>query len=87
MSSDSASSNNGSRPNSTQVTTQRVVVVGYILALAVPPLGLTIGIVLMLPTGVRSKHGLGIALVSIVAAGIWALLISSGALKDTGQGY
>ena len=87
MSSDSASRNNGSRPDPTQATNQRVVVVGYILAVAVPPLGLAIGIVLLLPRGVRSKHGVWIALVSILAAGIWALLIGSGALKDTGQGY
>ena len=87
MSSGSASSNNGSRPDSKQVTAQRVVVLGYILALAVPPLGLAIGIVLALPGGMRSRHGVWIALVSILAAGAWVLLISSGALKDTGQGY
>jgi hypothetical protein len=54
---------------------------------AVPPLGFAIGIALMLPGSVRSKHGASIVLVSIVAAAIWVLLISSGALKDTGQGY
>jgi hypothetical protein len=60
---------------------------GYILALAVPPLGLGIGLVLMLPRGLRSRHGVGIVLLSIVAAALWVLLIDSGALKDTGQGY
>jgi hypothetical protein len=84
---ESAPSNNGSGPHPKQITTQRVVVLGYILAVAVPPLGLAIGLVLMVPGGVRSKHGLGIVLASIVAAAIWALLISSGALKTTGQGY
>lgn len=61
--------------------------VGYILAVAVPPLGLAIGIVLLAPGGVRSKHGIWIVLTTVVAAAIWALLISSGALKDPGQGY
>jgi len=89
LSSDSAPSdrNNGSGPDSTPATLQRFVVLGYILALAVPPLGFAIGIVLMLPRGVRSKHGVGIAAVSVLAAAVWVLLISSGALKDTGQGY
>jgi hypothetical protein len=81
------SSGNGSGPSARQVTIQRLVVVGYILALAFPPLGFGIGAVLALPSGVRSRHGVWIVLVSIVAAAIWALLISSGALKTTNQGY
>ena len=84
---DSASNNNGSGPRREQITTQRIVVLGYILALAMPPLGLAIGLVLMLPRGVRSRHGVWIVLASILAAAAWTLLISSGALKDTGQGY
>jgi hypothetical protein len=87
LSSDSFSSNNGSRSRSREVTTQRLVVVGYILAVAMPPLGFAVGLVLMLSAGVRSKHGVWVVLVSIVAAGIWALLISSGALTATNQGY
>ncbi|MBV9604409.1 MAG: hypothetical protein JO027_04860 [Solirubrobacterales bacterium] len=85
MSSDSASSNGGPRPHSAPTTNQRVVVVGYILALAVPPLGLAIGLVLAVR--VRTRHGVSIVLLSIVAAAIWALLIGSGALNDTNQGY
>ena len=87
LSSESSSSHDGSRPQPKQITTQRIVVLGYILALAMPPLGLAIGLVLMLPRGVRSKHAVWIVLVSIVAAAIWTLLIGSGALKDTSQGY
>jgi hypothetical protein len=62
-------------------------VLGYILAVAMPPLGFAIGLVLMLSARVRSRHGASIVLLSIIAAVIWALLISSGALKTTGQGY
>jgi hypothetical protein len=83
----SASGNNGSGPYSAPTTLERVVVVGYILAVAVPPLGFAIGLVLTLPGRRRSKHGAWIVLVSIAAAAIWALLISAGALKETGQGY
>lgn len=87
MPSDSASSNNGSRPQSQPTTTQRVVVVGYILAVAVPPLGFAIGLVLLLSARLRTRHAVWIVLVSIVAAVVWALLINAGALKDTSQGY
>jgi hypothetical protein len=52
---------------------------------AVPPLGFAIG--LTLAARRRSGHGISIVLLSIIAAAIWALLISSGALKTTGQGY
>jgi hypothetical protein len=69
------------------VTTQRVVVVGYILAVAMPPLGVAAGLVLMLSPRVRSKHGVWVVLASIVGAVIWALLIRSGALTATNQGY
>ncbi len=72
---------------SKEITTQRLVVLGYILALAMPPLGLAIGVGLILPGAVRSRHGVGIVAVSIVAAAIWAVLISSGALNSTNQGY
>jgi hypothetical protein len=69
------------------VTIQRFVVAGYIIALAMPPLGFGIGIVLMVHPGVRSKHGVWVVLLSILAAVVWALLISAGALKATNQGY
>ena len=79
------SGDNDSR--SRQVSVERLVVVGYILAVAMPPLGFVIGIVLMLSRRARSKHGVLIVLVSIAAAVIWALLIGSGALTTTNQGY
>ncbi len=87
MPSESASSNNGTRPRLDQSTRQRVLVVGYILAVAMPPLGFAIGIVLALSARLRSRHAVWIVLLSIVAAGIWLLMINAGALKDTGQGY
>jgi hypothetical protein len=87
VSSEPVSSNDGSRRRSQEITAQRLVVVGYILALAFPPLGFALGLVLMVAPSVRSRHGVWIVLVSIVAAAVWALLISAGALNDTNQGY
>lgn len=80
-------SRNGSTPRSTNVTIQRVVVVGYITAVAMPPIGFIVGIVLTLGARVKSRHGPWIAVASVVGASIWALLISSGALTATNQGY
>jgi hypothetical protein len=87
MPSGSASDNNGSRPYSQPTSLQRAVVVGYILAVALPPLGFATGIVLMLSPRLRSRHGAWIVLLSIAAGVVWALLIGAGALKDTNQGY
>jgi hypothetical protein len=67
------------------VTTERLVVLAYILAVAMPPFGLAIGI--GLGARGRSKHWVWIVLVSIVAAGIWAVIIASGALSSTNEGY
>jgi len=80
-------SRNGSTPRSTSATIQRVVVVGYITAVAMPPIGFILGIVLTLGARVKSRHGPWIVAASVVGASIWALLISSGALTATNQGY
>ena len=80
-------SRNGSTPRSTSVTIQRVVVVGYITAVAMPPIGFILGIVLTIGARLKSRHGPWIVLASVLGASIWALLISSGALTATNQGY
>jgi hypothetical protein len=85
--SDSAPSNNGARPRFDQTTRQRVIVVSYILAVALPPLGFAIALGLLLSPRLRSRHAVWIILLSIVAAAIWLLMINAGALNDTGQGY
>ena len=63
------------------------MVVGYITAVAMPPVGFILGIVLTVSARVKSRHGPWIVLASIAGAAIWALLISSGALTATNQGY
>ena len=61
------------------------MVLAYILAAAFPPFGLLLGIGLGVRTG--SKHWRWIVLVSIVAGVIWGLIIASGALSSTNEGY
>jgi hypothetical protein len=75
----------GSGPPPEVVT--RIVVVSYILAIAVPPLGFGLGVVLTFTRSVRSKHGPWIVLLSIAGAVIWVLLIKGGALTATNQSY
>lgn len=67
------------------MTLERVVVLAYILAVAMPPLGFVIGLGLGLRA--KSKHWVWIILLSIVAAAIWAVIINSGGLSTTNQSY
>jgi hypothetical protein len=80
-----SASRNGSDPRSARVTTERIVVLAYILAAAMPPLGFLLGI--GLGARAKSKHWVWIVLVSVVAAVIWAVIIKSGALSTTNQDY
>jgi NhaP-type Na+/H+ or K+/H+ antiporter len=67
------------------VTIERVVVLSYILAFAMPPLGFALGV--GLGVKVRSKHWRWIVLVSVIGGVIWAIIIGSGALSTTTEGY
>jgi hypothetical protein len=59
-------------------------VLGYITAIALPPIGFALGIFLTArKPSPRSRHGLWIMLISIVAAGIWVLVLTSGVLTST----
>ena len=53
-----------------------------------PPIGFALGVFVALryPRG-TSKHGAWIVLLSLVAAVIWILIISSGALTATNGSY
>jgi len=78
-------SQNGSDPRSKRVTIERLVVLAYILAAAMPPFGFALGI--GLGARAKSKHWVWIVLVSIVAAVIWGVIIKSGALSTTNDSY
>jgi len=85
--SDYPSSNGASDPAWRQ-SFLRLVTVAYILAVAMPPLGFVLGLVVVARGArVKSRHGVLIIVVSIVAAAVWALIIASGALKSTNNGF
>lgn len=63
------------------------MVVGYITAIAMPPIGFIIGLVLLLGARVKSRHGLGIVLASVLGVLIWIVVVNSGTLSSTNQGY
>jgi hypothetical protein len=62
----------------------RIVVLGYITAAAIPPVGLILGVILVArPATPNSKHGAWIIVISIIAAVVWVLLLSSGVINST----
>jgi 4-amino-4-deoxy-L-arabinose transferase-like glycosyltransferase len=78
-------SRNGASDRAWSQSFLRLVVVGYILAVAMPPIGFVLGLVVV-SRGARAKsrHGALIIAVSVVAAVAWAVIIASGAF-DTPQ--
>lgn len=67
------------------MTLERIVVLGYILAVAMPPFGFAIGVGVGLKTG--SKHWLWMVLLSVAAGVVWAVIIATVGLSSTNQGY
>jgi hypothetical protein len=60
---------------------QRLVVLGYITAVAMPPVGLIMGIVLAVRlTKPSARQGLWIIVVSIVAVIGWVIAVATGLL-------
>jgi hypothetical protein len=55
-------------------------VLGYITAVAMPLIGLVVGIVVAARAKPGPKHGLWIILLSIVASVVWVLVFTSGLL-------
>jgi hypothetical protein len=81
-------SSNGATDRAWSESFLRLVVVSYILAVAMPPIGLVLGVVVALRgRRTNSKHGLLIIVVSIVAAAVWAAVIASGALTSTNDNF
>lgn len=67
---------------------ERLIVLSYILAIGMPPLGLILGIALAFRTRApRSRHGAWIILASIFAGLVWIAIITSGALTATNNSY
>jgi hypothetical protein len=81
-------SSNGATDKAWNQSYLRLVVVSYILAVAMPPLGLVLGgVVWARGRRAHSRHGPLIILVSLVAAGAWAVIIASGALSTTSSDF
>jgi hypothetical protein len=59
---------------------RRFLVLAYITAIAIPPLGFILGIVVVTRLRTYSRHGVWIIAVSLVAAVIWVVVFSSGVL-------
>ena len=75
--------NNAAPPDVLSDSLRRLIVLGYITAVAIPPIGFVLGIVIAVRRRAAYKHGVAIVAVSIVAAVIWVLLLSSGVLTST----
>ncbi|HEX3979518.1 MAG TPA: hypothetical protein VHW96_24815 [Solirubrobacteraceae bacterium] len=75
-------SQNGRAPKGQSASAYRLVVLAYIIAVSMPPIGFILGLILALrfdkPT---SKHGAWVIAVSIVAALVWAAIVAGGALN------
>ncbi len=77
-------SSNGASANAWSDPAYRIVVLGYIVAVAIPPAGFVIAIMLARnPPRPNSKHWLWIMVISLIAAVGWTLILASGALTST----
>jgi hypothetical protein len=61
-------------------TARRLLVLAYVTAFAIPPLGFLLGIVVAIRLRAYSRQALLIIAISLVAAVIWVLVFSSGVL-------
>ncbi len=74
--------------NDRSASIRRLVALGYILAISIPPLGLILGIALSLRSGRQyAKHGLGIIGLSIIASIVWIVVLTSGAFNTPSTSY
>jgi hypothetical protein len=75
-------SQNGRVPQGQSASAYRFVVLAYILAVSMPPIGLILGLVLAIRFDrPASKHGVWVIAVSIVAALVWIAIVAGGALN------
>ena len=77
-------SSNGATANVRSDSARRLVVLGYITAVAMPLIGFILGIVVATRPGKpNSKHGAWIIVLSIIASIVWILVFRSGVLTAT----
>ena len=81
-------SKNGATDRAWSESFLRLVALSYILAVAIPPLGFVLGVVVLLRgRRTKSKHGALIIAVSLMATAVWAVIIASGALTATDNNF
>jgi hypothetical protein len=77
-----AGSQNGRAPMGQSASAHRVVVLAYILAVSMPPIGFVLGLILMIRLDKpASKQGVWVIAVSVVAALVWTAIVAGGALN------
>jgi hypothetical protein len=70
------------------VNVDRGLVLGYLLALAIPPVGLVFGLVMTARPGpLGRRQGVGILAVSLLALVVWFLVLRSGAVTSSSTNY
>jgi uncharacterized protein YacL len=69
---------------STGSDTQRIVALGYITAIAIPPIGLIVGLVLARRRQQPlARHAVWIIVISLIATAVWVAVFASGAISAT----
>jgi hypothetical protein len=77
-------SSNGSASKAKSESIRRLVVLGYITAVAMPVIGVILGIVVATrPIKAYSKHGVWIIVVSVLASVVWIVVLASGVFAVT----
>ena len=81
-------SQNGAVSNAQSARAYRFVVLAYIIAVSMPPIGFILGIVVANRSSkMGSRHGAAIIALSIIAGVLWILIITSGALSTASTDY
>jgi hypothetical protein len=74
--------NNGASATAPSDSIRRLVVLGYITAVAMPPVGFILGVLLAIRlTRPNSRRGLWIIALSVIAAIVWTLALVTGLLN------
>jgi hypothetical protein len=80
-------SNNGARAHVRSRSVNRLVTLGYITSVALPLIGLVLGIVIAVrPPRKTRRHGAWIIALSIVASVVWVLVLTSGIMNTQSTG-
>lgn len=73
---------NGAASNAQNAGPRRLVVLAYIVAISIPPLGVILGIVLILRSGGRhTAHGVAVVVLSVIVSVLWVVFLTSGAFN------